>query len=360
MRCMNQNPRVSLRAISEKTGVTRMAVSLALRGKPGVSAATRDKVVAAARELGYAPDPEVSKLMAHIRSRSAAQPTACLALLTSGPTETYWLHSATERKYIEGATARAQEYGFRLEEFWLHKPGMTPARLSSIIWNRGIEGVLVAPLHEKLARGGERVLAFDFEPFAAVEISETIDKPDLDRAAHDQYNAMHRVLDEHAALNYQRPGLVLEEALDLRVGGKWTAAYLQRSLRNGLKLPPLIMADPNPKEFGRWRERHEPDVVISVDGCGLKLLQADKSKIPARIGYCTLDVDGESALHSGVSGIDQNSLQLGASAVDLLVAAIHRGQRGVPPHPVRTLVEGSWVAGTSTRAQRSSARPARE
>ena len=38
---MNQNTRVSLRAISEKTGVTRMAVSLALRGKPGVSAATR-------------------------------------------------------------------------------------------------------------------------------------------------------------------------------------------------------------------------------------------------------------------------------------------------------------------------------
>ena len=73
---MNQNTRVSLRAISEKTGVTRMAVSLALRGKPGVSAATREKVAAAARELGYAPDPEVSKLMAHIRSRSAAQPTA--------------------------------------------------------------------------------------------------------------------------------------------------------------------------------------------------------------------------------------------------------------------------------------------
>ena len=112
--------------------------------------------------------------------------------------------------------------------------------------------------------------------------------------------------------------------------------------------PPLIMANPNAKDFGRWLDRHAPDVIISVDGCGLKLLQERRLKIPAQIGYCTLDVDGESTLLPGVSGINQNSLRLGAAAVDLLVAAIQRGQRGVPEHPVRTQVEGMWVAGAST------------
>lgn len=55
-----------------------------------------------------------------------------------------------------------------------------------------------------------------------VVISETVESPDLDRAIHDQYTAMIKCLDELTALGYQSIGLVLEEALDVRVNGKWT------------------------------------------------------------------------------------------------------------------------------------------
>jgi LacI family transcriptional regulator len=56
-----------------------------------------------------------------------------------------------------------------------------------------------------------------------------------------------------------------------------------------------------------------------------------------------------------VSGIDQNSEIVGGAAVDMLVAAIHRGHRGIPSHPVRVEVEGSWKAGKSTVKKRNGA-----
>jgi len=345
---MATKQKVSLRDIAEKSGVTRMAVSLALRGKPGVSAATRKKVQAAADALGYRPDPEVAKYMAHIRSRSPAQAQACLALLTSGPSEGFWRRFRTERRYVEGAMARAEQYGYRLEEFWMNKPGLSPTRLESILWNRGVEGLLVAPLQARLSRKGARTIEMDFSRFVAVEISETIDSPDLDRAVHDPYTSMHKLLDEVAALGYARPGLVLEDALDLRVNGKWTAAYLQRSLQEGRKLAPLILARPDLAAFNRWFDKHKPDVVISVDRFGLQMLRERGVRIPQDAGYCSLDVDGEHREFPDVSGIDQNSVRIGAAAVDLVVAAVQRGHRGVPDHPVRMQVEGTWVAGRST------------
>jgi LacI family transcriptional regulator len=338
-----------LREIADKTGVSRMAVSLALRGKPGVSEATRKTVLKAARELGYEPDPDVARLLSHIRAKKPAGTTACLALLTSGATARAWKLYPAERKYVEGAQARAKEYGYHVEEFWMDEPGMALSRLSNIIWNRGIEGVVIAPLQSRLSGEAARSIRLDFKLFSAVEISETVEWPDLDRAVHDQYTSMLRALEELAKLNYKSIGLVLEEALDLRVNGKWTAAYLRYRNQWGAKRmpPPLILESPRQPDFDRWFDRYRPNAIVSVDRFGLHLLQQRGLDIPGEVGYASLDVDGDSNEYPGVSGIDQNSEIVGAAAVDMLVAAIHRGSRGIPDHPLRTEVEGSWTPGRS-------------
>ena len=341
--------RATLREIAEKAGVTRMAVSLALRGKAGVSSATRRKILRLAKQLGYRPDPEVSKLLARIRSRTSVETGACLALLTSGTTRGEWKRFPTESQYVQGASERAAAYGYRLEEFWLSEEGMTPERLASIIWNRGIEGVIVAPLQGRLSIAQRRLLDFDFSRFAAVEISETFEEPDLDRAIHDQYTSMQRCLHELRRLCYRRIGFVVEESLDLRVNGKWTAAFLEHRNRHGEDLlPPLLLPGRNQKSFDKWFERHAPDVVISVDRFALELLRGRGCRIPRDVGYASLDLDDEEADGLHLSGIDQNSNRVGAAAVDMIVAAIQRGQRGIPSHPVRMEVEGTWREGAST------------
>lgn len=341
--------RATLREIADRAGVTRMAVSLALRGKAGVSSATRRKILRLAKQLGYRPDPEVSKLLARIRSRTSIETGACLALLTSGATRGEWKRFPTESQYVQGASERAVAYGYRLEEFWLSEEGMTPERLASIIWNRGIEGVIVAPLQGRLSIAQRRLLDFDFSRFAAVEISETFEEPDLDRAIHDQYTSMQRCLHELRRLRYCRIGFVVEESLDLRVNGKWTAAFLEyRSRHDEHLVAPLILPGFKQSSFDRWFERMRPDVVVSVDRFGLRLLRGRGCRIPRDVGYASLDLDGETSEASPLSGIDQNSKQVGASAVDMIVAAIQRGQRGIPSHPVRMEVEGTWREGGST------------
>ena len=346
---MKASRHVSLQIIAQRSGVSRMAVSLALRGRPGVSPATRRRVVAVAQKLGYIPDPELGKLMARMRQKIAKEVQSCLAFLIPGVAEEGRIISLTEKRYLEGARQRAGEYGYRLEEFPMNPREIPLARLTSILWNRGIEGLIFAPLQQRLSGDSSRRIEMDLGKFSAVEISETIESPDLDRATSDPYAAMVRVLEELHQLGYRRPGLVLEEALDFRVGGKWTAAFWRMTRGDAEMPPPYLVAVPRQADFDRWLERNRPDAVISVDRLGLRLLQGRGAKIPDQVGYASLDLDGDLPEFPEASGIDQNSRLVGAAAVDLLVAAIQRGQKGVPVHPVRTMVEGSWRKGRSTQ-----------
>jgi LacI family transcriptional regulator len=341
----------TLREISELTGVSRMAVSLALRGKNGVSEATRRKVHQAAKKLGYEPDPEVAKLMSRIRSRQSQDTQSCIALLTSGHSSDDWKHFTTEKKYVQGAVERARKYGYRMEPFWIDDPEVTPDRLSRILWSRGIEGVIIAPLMRRLVEGVSREIELDFTLFSMVEISETIESPELDRAIHDQYTSMIRVLDELNDLGYQRPGLVIEDALDLRVNGKWTAAYLYVKRRRKYLLPPLVTEGRTQTAFNRWYKKYQPDVVISVDRLGFDFIQKAGLDIPKNVSYATLDLDSRNLDSSRIAGIDQNSRRVGAAAVDMLVAAIQRGHRGIPDHPTRMEIEGTWKPGGSAPKQ---------
>ena len=60
--------RIGLRQIAEAAGVCLMTVSLSLRDSPKISVATRERVCRLAGQLGYRPDPELSRLMKHLRS----------------------------------------------------------------------------------------------------------------------------------------------------------------------------------------------------------------------------------------------------------------------------------------------------
>lgn len=348
---MEKRSKVTLKEIADQTGVTRMAVSLALRNKAGVSRETREKVIQVAESLGYQPDPEVANLLARIRASRPAETLSCIALLSSGQEDGYI--SITERKYVEGVTERAKSYGYQMEEFNIEAGGMTSDRVGSILWSRGIEGIILRPLQYRLYREKSRTFQFDLNRFSSVAISETIVTPNLDRSLHDQYTAMIITMSELARLNYRRVGLVLDEALNLRVNGKWTAAFLQFQYHPGARkvIPPLILDGFRKPKFVRWFDRHRPDVIVSVDRFGLRLADASGLEIPGDVGYSSLDLDGLLPEYPDMTGIDQNSRWVGAAAVDMLIGSIQRKQKGVPMHPRRIEVEGNWKAGASTTTQ---------
>ncbi len=72
--------RVTIRDIAERAGVSKVAVSYALNGQPGVSDATREKIVSIADELGWYPNRAA-------RALSAARADAC-GLVLARPART--------------------------------------------------------------------------------------------------------------------------------------------------------------------------------------------------------------------------------------------------------------------------------
>ncbi|GGS45011.1 LacI family DNA-binding transcriptional regulator [Streptomyces griseoviridis] len=56
------SPRVTIKDVAARAGVSKGAVSLAFNHKPGLSEATRDRIFRAARDLGWAPDPAARTL----------------------------------------------------------------------------------------------------------------------------------------------------------------------------------------------------------------------------------------------------------------------------------------------------------
>ncbi len=73
--------KITLKHVAEEAGVSRMTVSLALRGHAKISEATKKKVRRVADALGYVPNPHLSVLGAHIRSSKQKTLSGSLAYL---------------------------------------------------------------------------------------------------------------------------------------------------------------------------------------------------------------------------------------------------------------------------------------
>jgi len=65
--------------IAAKVGVSRIAVSMALRNHHRISIERRKEIRRAAQALGYVPDPFLSALAAHRRQRVSAKEHGVLA-----------------------------------------------------------------------------------------------------------------------------------------------------------------------------------------------------------------------------------------------------------------------------------------
>lgn len=71
--------RVTISDIAERAGVTAAAVSLAVNGRPGVSKATRERILAIAKELDWQPS--------HAARALAGAPVGCVGMVLARPAE---------------------------------------------------------------------------------------------------------------------------------------------------------------------------------------------------------------------------------------------------------------------------------
>jgi DNA-binding LacI/PurR family transcriptional regulator len=345
------NRRATQRDIALKAGVGRSTVSLALKGHPKISAATRLRIEKAARALNYEPDPMLSALATYRNRVRTAAFHGTLAWLVNCQPGYDWETGPYYSAYFAGAAERAQTYGYRLEKFLLNSEGVNAARMTSILRARNVTGLLLCPQ----PRAGME-LDFPWEQFSAVTLGYTLIKPLLSTVASAHFLNTRHAVRELARRGYRRIGLVIDRVTDQRCGSNVFAGYLIEQQLDATLVPVPGFLDYEPGDSRRpdyaqklsvYLRKNRIDALVTSDYEILETLAQQGFKVPDQLGVAGLSLPSRD---TPMAGIVEDSPRVGAVAMDLLVGMVQRGERGVPTTPIRTHLEGTWHDGRSMRA----------
>ena len=331
------HPPPTMQDVADAASVARSTVSLALRNDRSIPPATRSRIFAAAEKLGYKTNPLVSALMTSLHARRTRQRHTVLAYVTSDPEFAPWRSYRMFIEMHEGASIRAGELGYRLEEFALRAPGMTPRRYAQMLQARGILGLLIAPLPL-----GEHTIELDFTNFAVVGIDMSVAEPPIERVSNDHFQSALLAVRECQALGYRRVGFIVSHQLSERLGHRWIAAchYAQADLAPAWRVRPLMPqgTDDIIAAIPEWYAREKPDVVIMSE-----LNPHGHYPLPPRVGMVSLSLEEQSL--GPVAGIFQDNRRMGAIAIEHLVARLERCEFNTDDRGRLHRRAGGWIPG---------------
>lgn len=348
--------------IARKAGVHVTTVSLALRNHPRLPAATRERIQALAKELGYVPDPFLRALVTYRTKLGTGRGRPTLGYVTNWATRWGWKNVTAHPDFYSGARDAAEALGYQMEHFWVREPGLTHGRLSGILYSRGITGLILASHGREM---GDAV-QFDWSNFSAVKIDYFPHEPDLHNVTNDQSSIVRTAVRKVMEAGYRRVGFVMHRGWDHGVDHQWTAGFLceQQSMPERDRIPMHLFPEPepmerwlnesksdvapDPKPFNEWLARYKPEVLISKASFVLPLLRKKGLKVPRDVAFIDVfldEFDGQTA------GVRQNHGVVGAVAVEILASQLQRNKFGVPEIPNTTYVEGTWFDGKSCPAR---------
>jgi DNA-binding LacI/PurR family transcriptional regulator len=331
--------RVSQREVAAAVGCSAMTVSCALRNSPKVLPETRKKILEVAERLGYRPDPEISKLMTHLRQPTRHSFSHNLAFINSWPDREEYLKGYTGEIY-QGAKHRAAQLGFDIEPFWLLESGMTARRLSSVLYNRGIRGVLLPPWLNP-----NEVVQLDWPRFSVVATTMSIANPAVNRVVPHVFRNTLLACEELLKQGYRRIAFIETEDAHIRSEGMSRGAFeLIRSTRLPESSPAgLILRDwDDPLLFDWFKAEHPDAIVCSRASVYHKLRKALGGRQAP--GFIVLD----SMQDERLTAIDQLPGSLGSAAVDVLVAQLLHNESGLPITPKLVMLNGRLRPGNSS------------
>lgn len=339
--------------VAREAGVGKATVSLALRDDPRLRPETRARIQEVAERLGYRRNAVVATLMAQLRASKDPKYQATLGLLNAAHHRDELHTNATFRLWLKGLQDRCVRIGYAVDDFWLHDPGIEPARLGQILATRNIRGVIIAGVLE------HREIPSRFDPLwedlASVVVGVRPERPALHFACNDQFSTALHAADELHRLGYRRPGLVIAAEIESNIDYRFSAGFYAGPPRFEEQLPGWTFEEGGREAFLEWFRAHRPDVVVTVHPEVRAWLETARRRIPRDVGVIHLDVTTDLP---GWSGMRQLNDRVGALAVDLVVGQLHRNEYGVPDHPRCIMVESEWVPGETVRPVSRSGRRA--
>lgn len=329
--------KATLEDVARVAGVHRTTVSLSLRNHPRIPEATRNRIKSVAEQLGYRINPLVSALM---QSRRSGKPVkhAALAYVTNYPTRYGWRPEHHDRPdFFPGAAERAQDFGYKLEHFWLAEPGMTPRRFCDMLSARSINGIVIGRLPP-----GQHSLELDWNRFSCVALGMTLRSPILHHITENHFDTVRQAMERCRERGYKRVGFLFSDFnLSNEVGDLWMGAYLTQQLRlSASNRLPICEGNPvGEAEFRTWFLRHKPDaILVNNPSLLINWLRNLDREVPRDVGVVALEHRRELEC----TGVYYDPAKIGALAVEMLIGLMHRNETGVPAVQHEVLLTGEW------------------
>lgn len=312
--------RVTIDDVAQKARVSVATVSRALRGMPNVSPHTRERVLTAARDLDYHPDPNASRL--------AAGKTHTVAMAVPSPSLWY------SGQVVAGAEAVLSSSGYDLMLFAVPDEGSRRRLLSG---------------PHRLGKRVDGMIMVDCAP------TEPVDFPLVTVGAEAAGHSC-AVIDNHAAgaaaarhlleLGHERIGLIGgDPKVDpASTQGRRRAGFLQTLETAGVALPAEWDLDGGFSTVGGYEAmgellagRHRPSAVFAMsDEMAMGALRAAHEggvRVPVELSVVGFDDHGLS-FTVGLTTVRQDPEALGAAGARLLLELL-----ADPSAPVRRIEE---------------------
>lgn len=336
--------RTTVRDVARLAGVHLSTAARALKDDPRISEPTRLAVRAAAEQLGYVPDPMMAAFAAYRQVVRPPEFRGTLAWITNFPQKDGWRGGGVDL-YFDGARERAAQLGYNVQEFWLRAAGMSAKRASQILTAQGVSGLLISP--QPRGRGH---LSLVWENFSAVAFGYSMVRPRINLVTAQQFRAVTTIVRRLRSLGYRKIGFYALHHMDERTDRLWSAAFLSqlRTLSESRAIPLCLPRAGGEDPFWTWYERWTPEAIVTTEHGVLRWLTKRGLRVPRDVGVAVVNLQGQ---ENQYSGIDERSGIIGRVAVEMLVNMIQRGERGIPDAPLRTMVEGVWVPGSTLQPQ---------
>jgi len=341
--------KISMADVARMAKVSKNTVSLALRNDPQIPRATRDKISEIAERLGYRKNPTVCHLMSVLRAGAKSGHKATLGLLNANQDKNAFRTHPTIPTYVTGCRSRAERLGYGLDEFWLHDPRLDAEKLLRVFRTRNIQGAIITGMMNG-NRLPERFQSV-WENLPCVVTGLRTREPALSFSCADHHILALRAFQKAIELGYRKPALVLEKSIDELVEGRFSGGMLiaQQALPARRRLAPFFAVSEalaNPRIFHEWFQHEKPDVILTLYHVVERWLTDKGIKVPDDVGLIQLEWRND---HSHWAGMHQHNDEVGAAAVEMVIAMIHSGERGVPSVSRATVIGSTWVDGKTVR-----------
>jgi LacI family transcriptional regulator len=144
-----------------------------------------------------------------VRSSSTKQSRETLAFISTNSSD---LESYGARRSLEGVKNRAEQLGYNVEVYFIEKMKNNFARLGSVLYARGIKGVLFQPMH-----ANAQLKNFPWDHFASAALSAPLPGVPIHTARHHHFHSMLVAHEKILSVGIERVGFFIWDE-----GAAWT------------------------------------------------------------------------------------------------------------------------------------------